>query len=87
MPSHTDRFGGLPGSLNDQLLGVLLQALYLSNDMDFLLAAPIPIRAVFLTKLLQAVLPNFILVMLIGLPVCSVLEWKAGTMPCIIRWW
>ncbi len=49
--------------------GVLLQALYLANDMDFLLAAPIPIRAVFLSKLLQAILPNFILIMLFGLPV------------------
>lgn len=49
--------------------GVLLQALYLANDMDFLLSAPIPIRAVFLTKLLQAILPNLILVMVIGLPV------------------
>lgn len=49
--------------------GVLLQALYLANDMDFLLAAPIPIRAVFLSKLLQAVLPTFLLFMLFGLPV------------------
>ncbi len=49
--------------------GVLLQALYLSGDMDFLLSAPIPIRAVFLTKLLQAILPNFALVLLLGLPV------------------
>ena len=49
--------------------GVLLQALYLANDMDFLLAAPIPIRAVFLTKLLQAILPSFFLVMLFGLPI------------------
>ena len=39
--------------------GVLLQALYLAGDMDFLLSAPIPMRAVFLTKLLQAILPNF----------------------------
>ncbi len=39
--------------------GVLLQALYLSGDMEFLLAAPIPIRAVFLSKLVQAILPNF----------------------------
>jgi ABC-2 type transport system permease protein len=48
---------------------VLLQALYLARDMDFLVAAPIPIRAVFLTKLLEAVLPNFILVLVFGLPV------------------
>jgi ABC-2 type transport system permease protein len=49
--------------------GVLLQVLYLDNDMDFLLAAPIPTQAVFLTKLLQAILPNFILVLASGLPV------------------
>lgn len=49
--------------------GVLLQALYLANDMDFLLSAPVPIRAVFVAKLLQAVLPNFGLILLFGLPV------------------
>ncbi len=48
---------------------LLLQALYLSNDMDFLVSAPIPIRAVFLSKLLESVLPNFILVSAFGLPV------------------
>ena len=49
--------------------GVLLQALYLAGDMDFLLAAPIPIRAVFVTKLLQAILPNFALICVFALPV------------------
>lgn len=49
--------------------GFLLQALYLAGDMDFLLSSPIPIRAVFLAKLLQAVLPNFAFVLLFGLPV------------------
>ena len=49
--------------------GVLLQALYLSGDMDFLLSSPVPIRAVFVAKLLQAVLPNFGLIALFGLPV------------------
>jgi hypothetical protein len=49
--------------------GVLLQALYLSGDMDFLLSSPVPIRAVFVTKLLQAVLPGFGLAVLFGLPV------------------
>jgi ABC-2 type transport system permease protein len=49
--------------------GVLLQALYLSGDMDFLLTTPVPIRAVFVTKMLQAVLPNFGLIALFGLPV------------------
>jgi ABC-2 type transport system permease protein len=49
--------------------GVLLQALYLAGDMDFLLSAPVPIRAVFMAKLLQAILPNFGLISLFGLPV------------------
>jgi ABC-2 type transport system permease protein len=48
--------------------GVLLQALYLAGDMDFLLATPVPIRAVFMAKLLQAVLPNFALFSLFGIP-------------------
>ncbi len=58
--------------------GVLLQALYLSGDMDFLLALPLPIRAVFVTKLLQAVLPNFGLTALFGLPVLYGLGVSAG---------
>ena len=49
--------------------GVLLQALYLSGDMDFLLSFPIPIRAVFITKLMQAILPNLGLIALFGLPI------------------
>jgi ABC-2 type transport system permease protein len=49
--------------------GVLLQALYLANDMEFLLSAPVPIRAVFIAKMLQAVLPNLGLTLLFGLPV------------------
>ena len=49
--------------------GVMLQALYLSGDMDFLLTSPVPIRAVFVTKLLQAVLPGFGLAAMFGLPV------------------
>lgn len=49
--------------------GLLLQALYLAGDMDFLLAAPVPIRAVFLSKLLQAIVPNLALISLLALPV------------------
>jgi ABC-2 type transport system permease protein len=49
--------------------GVLLQALYLAGDMDFLLSAPIPVRAVFIAKLLQAILPNLGLIGLFSLPV------------------
>jgi ABC-2 type transport system permease protein len=48
--------------------GVLLQSLYLAGDMEFLLAAPIPPRAVFVSKLVQAVLPNFLLMSLFNLP-------------------
>ncbi len=49
--------------------GVLLQGLYLARDMEFLLSAPVPIRAVFISKMLQAILPNFGLTALFGLPV------------------
>ncbi len=49
--------------------GLLLQALYLAGDMDFLLSSPLPMRAVFLAKQLQAILPNYALILLIGLPV------------------
>ena len=48
---------------------VLLQALYLSGDMDFLMSAPIPIRAVFISKLIQALLPNFGMMALFTLPI------------------
>jgi ABC-2 type transport system permease protein len=48
---------------------ILLQALYLARDMDFLVSTPIPIRAVFITKLLEAILPNLILVLVFGLPI------------------
>ena len=58
--------------------GVLLQALYLAGDMDFLLSAPIPMRAVFLTKLLQAILPNFGLSCLVALPLLFGLGSVAG---------
>jgi hypothetical protein len=49
--------------------GVLLQALYLAGDMDFLLSSPVPVRAVFVAKQLQAILPNIGLIALFGLPV------------------
>ncbi len=48
--------------------GVLLQALYLAGDMGFLLTAPVPVRAVFVVKLLQAVLPNVALIGLLAAP-------------------
>jgi ABC-2 type transport system permease protein len=58
--------------------GVLLQALYLAGDMDFLLSAPVPIRAVFASKLLQAILPNLALYSLVALPVLYGLGASAG---------
>ena len=58
--------------------GVLLQALYLSGDMDFLLATPVPIRAVFIAKLLQAILPNFAFISLFGLPLLFGLGTSGG---------
>jgi len=61
--------------------GVLLQALYLAGDMEFLLSAPVPIRAVFITKLLQAILPNFGLICAFSLPVLYGLGASAGYNP------
>jgi hypothetical protein len=58
--------------------GVLLQALYLSGDMDFLMATPVPMRAVFITKLLQAILPNFSLIAFMGLPLLIGLGLSSG---------
>ena len=61
--------------------GVLLQALYLSGDMDFLIATPVPIRAVFIAKLLQAVIPNFAIMALLGLPILFGLGASNGYTP------
>ncbi len=58
--------------------GLLLQALYLANDMEFLLSAPLPLRSVFLSKLLQAILPNFSLICLFALPVLYGLGISSG---------
>ncbi len=48
--------------------GLLLQGLYLVGDMEFLLSAPVPIRAVFGAKLIQAILPNVLLFSLFAVP-------------------
>jgi hypothetical protein len=37
--------------------------------MDFLMSAPIPIRAIFVSKLIQAVLPNFAIMCVFSLPI------------------
>ena len=56
--------------------GVLLQGLYLAGDLEFLLSSPLPIRSVFLAKLLQAILPNLAIISLFALPV--LLGWPTG---------
>ena len=61
--------------------GSLLQALYLVGDMDFLLATPVPIRAVFVAKVVQAVAPVFGLFSLFGLPVLIGLGLASGYVP------
>lgn len=48
--------------------GTLLQVLYLSGDLEFLLSAPLPARAVFVTKLLQAILPTLGFIGLFAVP-------------------
>ncbi|MFM8321886.1 MAG: putative ABC transporter permease subunit [Chloroflexota bacterium] len=58
--------------------GVLLQTLYLAGDMDFLLSTPVPPRAVFIAKLLEAVLPNFAMICLLVLPILFGLGISAG---------
>ena len=47
---------------------VLLQGLYLSGDMDFLLSMPVPAKAVFIVKFLQAITSNLLLLGLFVLP-------------------
>ena len=59
-------------------ISVLLQTLYLSGDMEFLLSAPIPTRAVFLSKLLQSVLPTILLLCLLAGPALVGLGYGQG---------
>lgn len=61
--------------------GGLLQGLYLTGDMDFLLTTPVPIRAVFIAKVVQTVAPVFGLVCLFGLPVLVGLGLSGGYNP------
>lgn len=58
--------------------GVLLQALYLSRDMDFLITSPLPMRSVFLAKLIEAILPSFALFCAFTLPVLFGLGSSSG---------
>ena len=57
---------------------VLLQALYLAGDMDFLMSAPVQPRAVFAAKLIEALLPNYGMMCLFTLPVLYGLGISAG---------
>ena len=61
--------------------GGLLQGLYLTGDMDFLLTTPVPIRAVFVAKVVQTVVPVFGLACLFGLPVLFGLGLSGGYTP------
>ncbi len=61
--------------------GGLLQGLYLTGDMDFLLATPVPIRAVFIAKVVQTVVPVLALISLFGLPVLVGLGLSGGYTP------
>ncbi len=57
---------------------VLLQVLYLSGDMDFLMSAPLSIRTVFVAKLVQAVVPNFCILCILTLPLLFGLGISSG---------
>ncbi len=61
--------------------GGLLQGLYLTGDMDFLLATPVPIRAVFIAKVIGTVVPMLALISLFGLPVLVGLGLSSGYTP------
>ena len=61
--------------------GSLLSALYLTGDMDFLMATPVPIRAVFVAKLVGSVAPVFGLACLFILPVLFGLGLSGGYNP------
>lgn len=68
--------------------GVLLQTLYLARDMEFLMSTPTPVRAVFMAKMIQAVLPNFLILAVITLPALLGLGLSSGYRllyyPCLI---
>jgi hypothetical protein len=60
--------------------GLLLQALYLAGDMDFLLSAPIPIRAVFISKLLR----QFCQLWADRLRPAVLLDWGRAAIACLL---
>jgi ABC-2 type transport system permease protein len=61
--------------------GGLLGALYLAGDMELLLAAPLPMRAVFVVKFAEALLPQTLLLLAFGLPLLLGLGLGMGYAP------
>jgi ABC-2 type transport system permease protein len=70
--------GGATAGILFTSFGVMLQALYLSGDMDFLMSAPIPVRSIFIAKLIQGILPNFGIMCLFSLPLLFGLGLSGG---------
>jgi ABC-2 type transport system permease protein len=60
---------------------MLLQALYLSGDMDFLMSSPLPVRSIFVAKMIQALLPDYGIMCLLALPVLFGLGFSRGYNP------
>lgn len=66
----------LPGALLTGLslimlltsFGVALGTLFLANDLELLMSAPIDRRAVFLSKMLESMVPNYVLLLVMALP-------------------
>ena len=66
----------LPGALLTGLslimlltsFGVALGTLFLSNDLELLMSAPIDRRAVFLSKMLDGMVPNYAILLIMALP-------------------
>ena len=73
----TEAVQALPGGLLSVVFlftfvtafGNSLSALYLAGDLDLLMAAPVSPRSVFAAKLIQAALPNYLLITLPLIPV------------------
>jgi ABC-2 type transport system permease protein len=61
--------------------GALLSSLYLSGDMDLLLAAPLPMRSVFAVKFFEALLPQYGLLLGLICPALYGYGWSMGYGP------
>ncbi len=77
LPDGAEAVQALPGGLLSAVFlftfitafGNSLSALYLAGDLDLLMAAPVSPRSVFVAKLIQAALPNYLLITLPLIPV------------------